>query len=284
MHRSERQGRRTDRHVGHAKRDGWPRRRAGGPGPRRAGQAARGRKLERARRALRARSPSRSASACAGEKITDRLVSISDPDARPIRKGKLGKPTEFGYVAQIAEVTENTRRGARGFILPAATRRGNPVENTCSQTRSPSSTGSASPRARCVCDGGFQIGPTRDSVPDHDERVHLRPPRARLAPHPQAPSALPHRHRGPHQPPQTQLRPAPKHASKATTASRPGPAGASSPTTSTRSPSGPPDTITRVRELTRPDTRQTPRRPRFPKSAAALISTAQQPRLSGASD
>ena len=27
-----------------------------------------------------------------GEKITDRLVSLWDPDARPIRKGKLGKP------------------------------------------------------------------------------------------------------------------------------------------------------------------------------------------------
>ena len=59
-------------------------------------------------------------------KITDRLVSISDPDARPIRKGKLGKPTEFGYVAQICEVTENTRRGARGFILPAAHAAGQP--------------------------------------------------------------------------------------------------------------------------------------------------------------
>lgn len=35
-----------------------------------------------------------------GERITDRLVSLSDPDARPIRKGKLGKPNEFGYVAQ----------------------------------------------------------------------------------------------------------------------------------------------------------------------------------------
>jgi IS5 family transposase len=27
-----------------------------------------------------------------GERITDRLISIFDPDARPIRKGKLGKP------------------------------------------------------------------------------------------------------------------------------------------------------------------------------------------------
>src|ERR671936_835577 len=49
-----------------------------------------------------------------GEKISDRLVSLADPDARPIRKGKLGKPGEFGYVVQVAEVTANTRRGARG--------------------------------------------------------------------------------------------------------------------------------------------------------------------------
>jgi IS5 family transposase len=53
-----------------------------------------------------------------GLKITDRLVSLADPDARPIRKGKLGKPTEFGYAAHICEVTENTRKSARGFILP----------------------------------------------------------------------------------------------------------------------------------------------------------------------
>ncbi len=31
----------------------------------------------------------------AGQKITDRLVSMSDPDARPIRKGKLRQPTEL---------------------------------------------------------------------------------------------------------------------------------------------------------------------------------------------
>jgi hypothetical protein len=32
-----------------------------------------------------------------GLKITDRLVSIADPDARPIRKGKLGKSTLGRY-------------------------------------------------------------------------------------------------------------------------------------------------------------------------------------------
>src|SRR4051812_1127268 len=64
-----------------------------------------------------------------GLKITDRLVSIADPDARPIRKGKLGKPTEFGYVTQICEVTEHTRRGARRVILPAGHAPGNAAEN-----------------------------------------------------------------------------------------------------------------------------------------------------------
>lgn len=32
----------------------------------------------------------------AGEPIEDRLVSIFDPDARPLRNGKPGKPTELG--------------------------------------------------------------------------------------------------------------------------------------------------------------------------------------------
>jgi transposase, IS5 family len=64
----------------------------------------------------------------AGERITDRLVSISDPDARPIRKGKPRAPTEFGYVIQLAEVCENTRRGARGLIVPVASEIGSPNE------------------------------------------------------------------------------------------------------------------------------------------------------------
>jgi transposase, IS5 family len=66
----------------------------------------------------------------AGEPIKDRIVSLFDPDARPIRKGKLGTPNEFGFVSQLAEVTENTKPGARGLILPASTELGNPAEDT----------------------------------------------------------------------------------------------------------------------------------------------------------
>jgi len=64
----------------------------------------------------------------AGEPITDRLVSLHDIDARPIRKGKLAKRTEFGYVHQVCEITSRTT-GARGYILPTSTADGNPGEN-----------------------------------------------------------------------------------------------------------------------------------------------------------
>jgi IS5 family transposase len=95
-----------------------------------------------------------------GEKITDRLVSLSDPDARPIRKGKLGKPNEFGYVVQVAEVTANTRRGARGYVLPAASAPGNPGENRLlGQTVAELDRLGLTPR-EVALDGGFVPGPT----------------------------------------------------------------------------------------------------------------------------
>lgn len=66
----------------------------------------------------------------AGEKITNRVVSLADPEARPIGKGKLGKRYEFGYVFQLAELTPNTRRrGAGGLLLPAPSAIGSPNES-----------------------------------------------------------------------------------------------------------------------------------------------------------
>jgi IS5 family transposase len=102
----------------------------------------------------------------AGEPIKDRLVSLADPDARPIRKGKLGKPNEFGYVNQLAEVTENTKRGARGLILPAATAIGNPGEDMLlPQTVAELKRLGISPR-EIALDGGFNAGPTTDALED----------------------------------------------------------------------------------------------------------------------
>jgi len=127
-----------------------------------------------------------------GEKITDRLISLSDPDARPIRKGKLGKPTEFGYVAQIAEVTPNTKRGARGLILPAASLPGNPGENTLlPQTVSELKQLGLAPR-EVALDGGFTLTATTEALEElAPERLYRRAPAARLPTHPTPVAALP---------------------------------------------------------------------------------------------
>ena len=99
-----------------------------------------------------------------GERITDRLVSIFDPDARPIRKGKLGKPNEFGFVAQICELTENTKRGARGLVIPASSEIGNPKEDTLlPDTVAELERLGISPR-EVALDGGFNVGPTRQAL------------------------------------------------------------------------------------------------------------------------
>jgi IS5 family transposase len=102
----------------------------------------------------------------AGEPIKDRLVSLFDPDARPIRKGKLGKPNEFGFVSQLAEVTEHTKRGARGLILPASTELGNPAEDTLlPQTVSEFQRLGISVR-EVALDGGFNVASTTAALAD----------------------------------------------------------------------------------------------------------------------
>jgi IS5 family transposase len=50
-----------------------------------------------------------------------RLVSLHEPDARPIRKGRLGKPVEFGYKAQVIDNPD-------GLILDHSVHIGNPSD------------------------------------------------------------------------------------------------------------------------------------------------------------
>jgi IS5 family transposase len=102
----------------------------------------------------------------AGEPIKDRIVSLHDPDARPIRKGKLGKPNEFGFVSQLAEVTENTKPGARGLILPASTEIGNPAEDTLLPA-TVAELGRLGIIVREVAlDGGFNVDSTNTALED----------------------------------------------------------------------------------------------------------------------
>ncbi|MEV4316758.1 ISNCY family transposase [Actinocrispum sp. NPDC049592] len=50
-----------------------------------------------------------------------RLVSLHDPDARPIAKGRLGKPVEFGYKAQVLDNQD-------GVVLDYTLEQGNPAD------------------------------------------------------------------------------------------------------------------------------------------------------------
>jgi transposase, IS5 family len=50
-----------------------------------------------------------------------RRVSLHEPDARPIAKGRLGKPVEFGYKAQVTDNDD-------GIVLDYAVEQGNPAD------------------------------------------------------------------------------------------------------------------------------------------------------------
>lgn len=50
-----------------------------------------------------------------------RRVSLHDPDARPIAKGRLGKPVEFGHKAQVADNDD-------GVVLDYTVEQGNPAD------------------------------------------------------------------------------------------------------------------------------------------------------------
>jgi transposase, IS5 family len=50
-----------------------------------------------------------------------RIVSLHDPDARPIAKGRLGKPVEFGYKAQVVDNSD-------GIVVDHGVQVGNPPD------------------------------------------------------------------------------------------------------------------------------------------------------------
>lgn len=76
-----------------------------------------GRDLERAERVIW-----QTARRLAGERtIADRVISLCDIDARPIRRGKVQKPTEFGYKVSIGDTAE-------GLVVAHHVYAGNPVD------------------------------------------------------------------------------------------------------------------------------------------------------------
>jgi IS5 family transposase len=100
-------------------------------------------------------------------------VSLWDPDARPIRKGKLGKPNEFGYVDQLCEITANTKPGARGFILPPVSQIGNPAEDTLLPDTAAELTTLDIKLREVMVDGGFNVTPTNAALEGLAGEIHI---------------------------------------------------------------------------------------------------------------
>jgi IS5 family transposase len=112
-----------------------------------------------------------------------RLVSLHDPDARPIRKGRTGKPVEFGYKAQLIDNDD-------GVILDYDLQAGNPPDGPPAHAGGqPGRTARRPPRS-VTADRGYgeplPSGTCRPSV------YGRSPSRARAGPRPPAvPSSTP---------------------------------------------------------------------------------------------
>ena len=90
--------------------------------------AATGRRVQAAGGATRTRVRDRSRAAgkrahAIAVKLSSRAAQakLHEPDARPIAKGRLGKPVEFGYKAQVTDNDD-------GVILDYAVEQGNPTD------------------------------------------------------------------------------------------------------------------------------------------------------------
>lgn len=109
----------------------------------------------------------------AAQKIKDRLVSLADPDARPVRRGKIARPNEFGYVVQITEVTRHTQRGARGLVLPPKLRAGSTHENALLPETVVELTNLGLTPKEAVFDAGFTASATRQMLDPIGSQVFI---------------------------------------------------------------------------------------------------------------
>ncbi len=110
------------------------------------------------------RRPDPSAGSGRADQGSDRLVVRPRRQADP--QGQAGKPNEFGFVSQLAEVTEHTKTGARGLILPASTQLGNPAEETLLPQTVAELDRLAIKIRDVAVDGGFKPGPTNTALAD----------------------------------------------------------------------------------------------------------------------
>jgi transposase, IS5 family len=99
-----------------------------------------------------------------GLKITDRLVSIADPDARPIRKGKLGKPSS-DTSPRSARRPRTPAKAPAGSSSQPGTSSGTPPRTNCCRRPPANSSGLGSARARSSPTAGSCPAPPKMRSP-----------------------------------------------------------------------------------------------------------------------
>jgi IS5 family transposase len=150
----------------------------------------------------------------AGKPIKDRIVSLADPDARPIRKGQARQ-------AERVRVRRADRGGDRAH--PARRQRADPSrpvpDRQSGREHAPARNRRRAREAQDLTPGGRARRRISDRTDQHSVRqhtappgVHRRPPATRVCTHTTPVASLPNRCRGTDQPPQTPLRPGPQPA------------------------------------------------------------------------
>ena len=138
-----------------------------------------------------------------------RLVSLHDPDARPIRKGRIDKPVEFGYKAQVLDnddgivVDYTVEYGAvpdGPQLVPAITRVARRTGRVPSTVTADRGYGQAAVERDLHAAGVRTVAIPRQATTSAARKAHRARPRL-----PQT-GQMAHRLRGPDQLPQTPLR------------------------------------------------------------------------------
>ncbi len=76
-------------------------------------------------------------------------------------------------MVQICEITANTKRGARGFILPPKTKIGNPAENTLPPDTAAEIKNLDITLKEIVLDGGFMPTPSNTALENLTDTIHI---------------------------------------------------------------------------------------------------------------
>ena len=113
--------------------------------------------------------------------IPDRLISLVDVDARPIRRGKPNQPNEFGFKVSVADTAE-------GFVVSHQVYVGNPLDASTLKVAVTAARASGMQVRAVVADRGYGNETADQTLDELGVRNRLIPRQGRAAPREQTPN------------------------------------------------------------------------------------------------